>query len=84
MSEMDTMAMMKPNWPALDVGIEFRLEVLLHARSEVGRVQRDRVQENITFRCSSSSWLGDHCHRRLSSVVLPLRVARSAEATRHH
>ena len=29
----------------LDVGIELRLEVLLHARSEVGRVQHDRVRE---------------------------------------
>ncbi len=30
---------------ALDVGIELRLEVLLHAWSEVGRVQHDRVRE---------------------------------------
>lgn len=29
----------------LDVGIELRLEVLLHARSEVGRVEHDRVRE---------------------------------------
>jgi hypothetical protein len=29
----------------LDVGIELRLEVLLHARPEVGRVQHDRVRE---------------------------------------
>jgi hypothetical protein len=30
---------------ALDVRIELRLEVLLHARSEVGRVQHDRMRE---------------------------------------
>jgi len=30
---------------ALDVGVELGLEVLLHARSEVGRVQHDRVRE---------------------------------------
>lgn len=30
---------------ALYVGIELRLEVLLHARSKVGRVQHDRVCE---------------------------------------
>ena len=29
----------------LDVGIELRLEVLLHARSKVGRVEHDRVRE---------------------------------------
>lgn len=30
---------------ALDVRVELRLEVLLHARAEVGRVQHDRVRE---------------------------------------
>lgn len=30
---------------ALDVGIELGLEVLLHARPEVGRVEHDRVRE---------------------------------------
>ena len=29
----------------LDVGIQLRLEVLLHARSKVGRVEHDRVRE---------------------------------------
>ena len=29
----------------LDVGIELRLEILLHARSEVGRVEHDRVRK---------------------------------------
>ena len=29
---------------ALDVRVELRLEVLLHARPEVGRVQHDRVR----------------------------------------
>ena len=30
---------------ALDVRVEFRLEVLMHARPEVGRVKHDRVRE---------------------------------------
>ena len=30
---------------ALDVRVELRLEVLLHARPEVGRVQHDRVRQ---------------------------------------
>ena len=30
---------------AFDVGIKLRLEVLLHARSEIGRVKHDRVRE---------------------------------------
>ena len=43
---------------ALDVGIELRLEVLLHARSEVGRVQHDRVRELFLQRENWSAWSG--------------------------
>ena len=43
---------------ALDVGIELRLEVLLHARSEVGRVQHDRVRELFLQRENRNAWSG--------------------------
>jgi hypothetical protein len=43
---------------ALDVGIELRLEVLLHARSEVGRVQHDRVRELFLQRENWNAWSG--------------------------
>ena len=42
---------------ALDVGIELRLEVLLHARSEVGRVQHDRMRELFLQRENWNAWL---------------------------